>query len=125
MANHQKEPVVIGTTGSQVKLTAEQHEQLAPVQAMIATAFADDEGNANAAINAAIRYLNTSPPDRSLTIERLGEDIADAREEVAQVVAMARATVIVAANDGWSEVALAQNLGVDRMTIRKWLGKRS
>jgi transposase len=38
---------------------------------------------------------------------------------------MARATVIVAANDGWSEVALAQNLGVDRMTIRKWLGKRS
>jgi acyl-CoA reductase-like NAD-dependent aldehyde dehydrogenase len=92
---------------------------------MIATAFADDEGNANAAINAAIRYLNTSPPDRSLTIERLGEDIADAREEVAQVVAMARATVIVAANDGWSEVALAQNLGVDRMTIRKWLGKRS
>jgi hypothetical protein len=29
------------------------------------------------------------------------------------------------ARDGWSAVAIADSLGVDRMTIRKWLGKRS
>jgi transposase-like protein len=47
----------------------------------------------------------------------------EARDAVAFHYAVARGTTIAAAVDGRSEVALAEALGVDRMTIRKWVGK--
>jgi transposase-like protein len=37
---------------------------------------------------------------------------------------VARAITVLASEDGKSEVALARAMGVDRMTIRKWVGKR-
>jgi hypothetical protein len=125
MANQQNEPVVMGTSGSQVSFTADQATALDQVKTMARGWFPNDEGSANAAVSAAARYLNTDPSARVATIEDLRGEIADTRGRAATVLAMARGTVVVAmAVDGWSESGLAQSLGVDRMTIRKWRGKR-
>ena len=36
----------------------------------------------------------------------------------------AQAAAIAASNQGIAETVIATELGVDRMTVRKWLGKR-
>jgi transposase len=35
----------------------------------------------------------------------------------------ARTAALVAINDGMTEVDVAKQLGVNRMTVRRWLGK--
>lgn len=47
-----------------------------------------------------------------------------ARNQLAEVMAQARAAAVIAIADGASEVEVARALGVDRArTLRRWLGK--
>jgi Homeodomain-like domain len=124
MATQQNEPVVIGTVGSQINLTKDEASILAQLKSVATGWYPDDEGSANTAVSAAVRYLKTDRSARNATIQSVADDIAEARGASAFALAEARGTVVVAVADGWSENALAQALGVDRMTIRKWRGKR-
>jgi hypothetical protein len=124
MAAEQNESVVVGTVGSQIDLTKDEVAILVQLKSMAAHWYPDDEGSANTAVNAAVRYLKTDRSARGATIESVAEDIAEARGASAFALAVARGTVVAAVADGWSENALAQALGLDRMTIRKWRGKR-
>jgi hypothetical protein len=53
-----------------------------------------------------------------------GRKLANARNAVAEQMEWARLTALAALTDGVTEVEVAKALGVDRMTVRKWRGKR-
>jgi DNA-binding protein Fis len=53
-----------------------------------------------------------------------GRNLAKAREAVAEHLEYARLTALAALTDGVTEVKVAELVGVDRMTVRKWAGKR-
>lgn len=67
-----------------------------------------------------------------LALERAAEQLWEVREgrqgpprtEDRPVWDAARAAVRRASENGMSEYAIARVVGVDRMTIRSWLGKR-
>ncbi|GAB3216996.1 hypothetical protein [Mycolicibacterium hippocampi] len=123
MATNSKQGKIVGTTGSPLKISDDQQEQLDLVRRVAAKAFGDDTGSVNVAVNAAMRYLKTDPESRTATLDDVAEEIRETRDRAAFAAAQARGTVIVAVADGWSENGLATRLGLDRMTIRKWLGK--
>jgi transposase len=51
-------------------------------------------------------------------------NLAKARDAVAEHLEFARMSALAALKDGMPEAAIAKHLGVDRMTVRKWAGKR-
>lgn len=55
--------------------------------------------------------------------ERVGRELARARQYLANVARTAKDTACQDARDGVPEALIARELGVSRMTIRKWLGK--
>jgi hypothetical protein len=61
--------------------------------------------------------------DGKLSLPRMGAKLAAARQHQAKVAAAACAVAAAAIADGTSEVAAARALGVDRGTLRAWLGK--
>lgn len=56
-------------------------------------------------------------------LKKAARDLTNARARLAQAMDFAAETAVAAHTDGMTEVDLAQYLGVNRMTIRKWLGK--
>ena len=73
-----------------------------------------------AAMRAARYHHNTSLMQR---LVRAGEEYASQQESVEGAREAARVVVQVAAEAGISEQAIADLVGVSRLTIRKWLGK--
>jgi hypothetical protein len=57
------------------------------------------------------------------TLRRINADITIARQDLAAAMKAAEAATIEASDLGVTQVSIAMNLGVDRMTIRKWLSK--
>ena len=57
-------------------------------------------------------------------IERAGKKLRAARSAEKEAFEEARTAAIDAIENGTSETAVAIICGVDRMTVRKWLGKR-
>lgn len=57
-------------------------------------------------------------------LERVGADLARARARLAAATSAAQTAGLRALADGQKETAVARALGVDRMTVRKWAGKR-
>lgn len=53
-----------------------------------------------------------------------GKKLAKAREAVAQAIHIAEILAKSAHAEGVPETRIAADLGVDRMTVRKWVGKR-
>lgn len=49
--------------------------------------------------------------------------IHQARADLKRVMDAARIVAVDMAADGWTEVAIAKALGVNRLTVRRWLGK--
>lgn len=58
-----------------------------------------------------------------LTVNDVGRRLATARRRADKVAAAARAVAVQAVEDGHSEVSVAAALGVDRGTVRAWVGK--
>ncbi|RRJ85920.1 hypothetical protein EG850_11075 [Gulosibacter macacae] len=57
-------------------------------------------------------------------LERAGAKLRRARAALAKATEEAQAAALQALAEGHAEAAVARDLGVDRMTVRKWAGKR-
>ncbi|QFG08426.1 HTH DNA binding protein [Mycobacterium phage Yunkel11] len=71
------------------------------------------------AIEAVGRYLCD---DEGLA-EVIGDELAVAREQYETATSAARMVVRLSAEDGHSENSLAQRMGINRLTVRKYRGK--
>ncbi|ODQ90265.1 hypothetical protein BHQ17_17535 [Mycolicibacterium holsaticum] len=56
-------------------------------------------------------------------ITKAGRDLTKARQELKKAMEFAAEVAIEAHAEGMTEVELSTRLAVNRMTIRKWLGK--
>lgn len=57
-------------------------------------------------------------------LERAGRKLRSARKAQKDAMEAAQAAALDALARGYTEVEVANTLGVDRMTVRKWSGKR-
>ena len=78
----------------------------------------DDQAERDAALSALVQYLlgETSPTEAGYQLTR-------ARIALAEALAAAKVLARFAVQDGMSEVQAAAQVGLDRMTVRKVLGK--
>lgn len=63
-------------------------------------------------------------PSGAEGLQRAGARLRRARAELAEALELAEQVGLAALAEGDSESAVARALGVDRMTVRKWAGKR-
>jgi hypothetical protein len=56
-------------------------------------------------------------------LKKAARDLTKARARLAEAMDFAAMVTVTAHAEGMTEVDLAQHLGVNRLTIRKWLGK--
>lgn len=59
-----------------------------------------------------------------VTVTEIGEELADARLELATAIAAAKVIGLLAIEDGELEQSTARELGVDPMTVRDWQRRR-
>lgn len=57
-------------------------------------------------------------------LARAGRKLRSARKAEQAALETAKVAALQAIEEGQTEVAVAATLGVDRMTVRKWAGKR-
>jgi hypothetical protein len=79
----------------------------------------DDEQEREAARIAACQYLLGET-----TIDDVRESLLRARLQVGEALAAAQQIAVLCVADGMTEAEAARRAGIDRMTIRKALGKR-
>lgn len=74
------------------------------------------------------RSVRVHPPtfdmDVTAELEKLGAERAQLKQAEQETTSKLRATVHRAAARGFAEADIARRAGVDRMTVRKWLGKQ-
>lgn len=73
------------------------------------------------ALTAAYRLMVESPED---VVDEFAQKLFAARLAEAEVLAAIRQAAIILTPKGWTENGFANAAGVDRMAVRKWLGKR-
>jgi transposase len=56
-------------------------------------------------------------------LTKAASDLGKARRQLDIAMKAAKDAAIAAHGDGVTEVDIAQTIGVNRMTVRKWLGK--
>ena len=56
-------------------------------------------------------------------LKKAARDLTNARARLADAMNFAAGVAVAAHAEGVTEVDLAQLLGLNRMTVRKWLGK--
>lgn len=71
-----------------------------------------------------LAYTKVYPPTGSGDLSALGRARQDAKRAFDEATEILRAAVMRAIEDGRSESEIARDAGVDRMTVRKWQGKR-
>lgn len=64
------------------------------------------------------------PEDVEARCRRIGVELAESRKAVEASYRRARKAASIAADEKVSQRDIAELLGVDRMTVRKWVGKR-
>lgn len=79
----------------------------------------DDQDERDAALSAAVQYLLGDT-----TTTQAGDELLRARQRAAEALAAARQVAVMAVEDGRPEATTAREIGVDRMALRGWLGKR-
>lgn len=79
----------------------------------------DDQDRRDAMLSAAVQYLL-----KEGTIDEAGERRAQTRAESLVASAAAQQWAIMAVEDGMAEAVAARRAGIDRMWLRKQLGKR-
>ncbi|AHB79568.1 hypothetical protein PBI_VALIDUS_38 [Mycobacterium phage Validus] len=91
---------------------------------MVEQIEADYPGDENAhrrraAIEAVARFLVDD-----LDAEGMGDELAEARERYEAASAAARMVVLMSIDEGASELSIANRMGINRLTVRKYRGKR-
>ncbi|AHY26860.1 LamD-like protein [Mycobacterium phage ZoeJ] len=100
-------------------IPADKVDQYEAMAARIDALFPGDRGHERqAALKAAARFLLGD-----LTVSGAGDDLDLARRAEQEAAAAARAVAILAIENGASEQGTAREMGVDRLTVRKWNGK--
>jgi hypothetical protein len=79
----------------------------------------DDQELRDAALSAAVQWLLGD-----ITLERAREELVSARIAAARASAAAQQVAVMAHGDGMPESRAAAAAGIDRMTLRRALGKR-
>lgn len=79
----------------------------------------DETQERDAALSAAVQYVLGDTD-----LEQAGVALLLARQAASQAYAAAVQVGVMAVEAGTPEADVARKLGVDRMTVRKWLGKR-
>lgn len=101
-------------------LTESQREQLARIADDVAERYPDpdDQPLRDAALSAAVQYMLGDT-----NLEEVGQEFhrTQRARELAKVAAKQAARI--ANTDGVPETQIASMLGVNRMTVRSWLGK--
>jgi transposase len=62
--------------------------------------------------------------DNETRLRRLGAELAETRKATDSIYRRCRKAAAIAADENLSHRRIAELLGVDRMTVRKWVGKR-
>lgn len=57
------------------------------------------------------------------SLEKAARNLRSARQRMGHAMATAQHAAVSAQLDGVPETEIAQRLGVNRMTVRRWLGK--
>jgi DNA invertase Pin-like site-specific DNA recombinase len=57
------------------------------------------------------------------TPAKAARDLQAARDRLDQAMQAAQATAVTMYDDGTPETTIAETLGVNRLTVRRWLGK--
>lgn len=105
-------------------LSDEQLDELLRIADDIAEQYPeeDDVADREAALAAAYRLMVEAPED---LIADLGRERADARQAERKALIALRQIAVTRINNGdATEAGFADQAGIDRMTVRKWLGKR-
>lgn len=71
-----------------------------------------------------LAYTKVIPPQGSIDLAGLGRVRTEALRKAQEATDILRAGVLRATEAGRSEHEIARQAGVDRMTVRNWLGKR-
>jgi len=107
-----------GVDTAAVHLNAAQRARLDQVAREAALLYPDDAELQRVAIDAATDYLLGRAD-----LVSAGAELARVRLEQQHIRARARQVVVLAFADGHSERSIAREVGVDRMNVRRWLGK--
>lgn len=99
---------------------ATQRERLAQLKATLAEEYPGAEGERirDEVLDTAREYLRGD-----VTVAEIGEELADARLELATAIAAAKAVGLLAIENGGPEQSTARELGVDPVTVRDWQRK--
>jgi len=105
----------------EIQIAAAELRRFVQVWTDLARRYPDSEDAAvrDAALHAAVRYIGGY-----LTPADVGKTLAKARAKADEAMAAARQVAVMAVDDGAPEATTARDVGVDRMALRKWLGKR-
>lgn len=101
-----------------IDLGPQRRRRLSKVSAILDDRY-DDDGPRLAALLAAAKYLagEIDPTTQ-------GKTLARARARATEQLAAARIVTELAIGDGAAEATTARQVGVDRMAVRKWRGKK-
>ncbi|MGB0435439.1 MAG: hypothetical protein ACPGIJ_00485 [Mycobacterium sp.] len=106
----------------QEAVMATQRQRLAQLKATLAEEYPGEDGEKIRAevLDTAREYLRGE-----VTVTEIGEELADARLELATAIAAAKVIGLLAIENGGLEQSTARELGVDRLTVRDWqIGRR-
>jgi hypothetical protein len=100
---------------------ATHREQLAQLKATLAEEYPGADGRKirDEVLDTAREYLRGD-----VTVAEVGEELADARLELAAAMAAAKAVGLLAIENGGPEQSTARELGVERLTVRDWQVQR-
>jgi len=104
--------------GHGITLRGEAARRFAAAWADISSRYGDERIR-EAAILAAAQHLSNGSD-----LDAVGRALARARRHAETQLAVARTVALLAIEDGKSEASTAREIGVDRMAVREWQGKR-
>ncbi|MFD4457722.1 hypothetical protein [Nocardia sp. NPDC058480] len=88
----------------------------------------DDQPTRDVALAAGLDYMLDRESVAVLAgdsmLETFGDTLASCRRDLQYALARCQIAAVLASEDGVPETRIAHEAGVDRMTVRKWLGKR-
>ncbi|MCH9666512.1 MAG: hypothetical protein K0U70_04025 [Actinomycetia bacterium] len=101
----------------QEAVMATQRQRLAQLKAALAEEYPGVEGEKirEEVLDTAREYLRGE-----VTVAEIGEELADARLELATAIAAAKVVGLLAIENGELEQSTARELGVDHPTVRDW-----
>ena len=112
---------LIAWIGDDHGLADDQIDELLHEAETIADEYEDDQQGAAEALTAAYRLMTEAPED---LVNELATRRTNAVIEQANATAGLRQIAITRINNGdATEAGFARQVGVDRMTVRKWIGK--